>query len=87
MALGATPGRVQMGVLSTTLRMAVVGVAVGTVASLGASRLIASLLFGTEATDPALSGHDLFTGDGGTASRVPARRASRIDPMVALRNN
>jgi ABC-type antimicrobial peptide transport system permease subunit len=88
MALGASPGKVQMSVLSTTLRMAVVGIIIGTLASLGATRLIASLLFGTNAADAAT-----FFGMivvlafvALVAGYIPSRRASRINPMVALRN-
>jgi predicted permease len=89
MALGATAGRVQMGVISKTLQMALIGVAAGTVASLAVARAIASLLFGTEPTDPAtffgvvlvLAAVALVAG------YVPARRASRIHPMTALRSS
>jgi ABC-type antimicrobial peptide transport system permease subunit len=52
LALGAKPASVQMGVLSRTISLALVGVAVGVVASFAASRVIASLLFKTEPTDP-----------------------------------
>ena len=52
MALGATRERVQMGVISKTLRMALIGVAVGTAASFAVARAISSMLFGTEPTDP-----------------------------------
>jgi predicted permease len=89
MALGATQARVQAGVLGKTLVLASIGIATGTVASLVIANLIASLLFGTTARD------------GGTflvmilllllvsllAGYLPARRASRIHPMIALRNN
>ncbi len=89
MALGATLGRVQLDVVRTTLQLAVIGIVVGTVASFGVSRLISSLLFGTTPTDPitflgmvlVLGGIALLAG------YIPARRASRINPMVALRNN
>ena len=51
MALGATSAHVQLGVIGKTLRLAVLGMAAGTAASLGVAHLIASLLFGTAPTD------------------------------------
>ncbi len=89
MALGSGMGRVQMDVLARTLRLAVAGVVLGTVASLAVARLIASLLFDT-------SPWDLTTFAGmvvalvvvsALAGYIPARRASHISPMVALRAN
>jgi predicted permease len=87
MALGATAGRVQVGILSNTLRMTVMGVVIGTLASLGVARLIASLLFGTEPTDwLAFLGMVVLVGAAAVlAGFLPARRASRVDPMIALR--
>jgi predicted permease len=89
MALGATQRTVQFGVIWTTLQLALIGIAIGTVASLGASRLIASLLFGTTPTDPiTFAGMVVVLGAIALlAGYIPARRASRINPMVALRNN
>jgi predicted permease len=89
MALGATERRVQFEVIAKTLRMAAIGIAVGVAASFGVARMIASLLFGTRPDDPptfmsmivVLGMVAVFAG------YVPARRASRINPMVALRNN
>jgi predicted permease len=89
MALGATSGRVQRAVLAQTLRLALIGLAAGTLASLGAAHLIASLLFATSPWDPAayaamaafLLSIALISG------YFPARRASRIQPMTALRSN
>jgi len=89
MALGATSGRVQRAVLAQTLRLALIGLAAGSLASLGAAHLIASLLFATSPWDPAayaamatfLLGIALLSG------YFPARRASRIQPMTALRSN
>lgn len=89
MALGASQSLVQLDVIWKTLRLALIGVAVGTVASLALSRLIASLLFETAPSDPltfvgmvALLGAVALL-----AGYLPARRASKIDPMVALRTN
>ena len=87
MALGATAGRVQAGVLSQTLRLTVMGVVVGSLASLAVARLIASLLFGTAPTDPAaFIGMVILLGAAALlAGYLPAQRAARVDPMIALR--
>jgi ABC-type antimicrobial peptide transport system permease subunit len=89
MALGATAGRVQLGVIRKTLALAAMGIFLGGLVSLGLARMIESLLYGTAPTDPItfaamtiLLGFVAFV-----AGYVPARRASRIDPLVALRNN
>ena len=89
MALGASQGRVQLAVIGKTLLLALIGIATGTVASFAISGLIASLLFGTQATDRAtfLSMILLLLLVALLAGYIPARRASRINPMVALRNN
>lgn len=89
MALGATRGRVQRAVLGSTLGMVLIGIVVGTVASFAAARMIASLLFGTEPTDPMtyLGMIALLIAVALLAGYLPARRASRIDPLVALRTN
>ena len=89
MALGATETRVQLDVIWKTLRLALIGVAVGIIASLAVTRLIASLLFQTAPTDP-LTFVGMMVLLGGVAllaGYLPARRASMIDPMVALRTN
>ncbi len=89
MALGASRARVQLGVIGKTLRLALIGIAVGIVASFGAANLIASLLFGTAPTDPLtfLGMILLLALVALLAGYIPARRASRIDPMIALRSN
>jgi ABC-type antimicrobial peptide transport system permease subunit len=89
MALGATRGRVQRAVLAQTLRLAFIGLAVGTLASLGAAHLIASLLFATSPWDPAAYGAmaTFLLGIALLSGYFPARRASRIEPMTALRSN
>jgi predicted permease len=87
MALGASSGRVQREVLTKTLRLALTGVALGTLGSFALGKWIESLLFGTTPTDPAVfSGVSLLLCVVAlVAAYVPARRASRIDPMQALR--
>jgi predicted permease len=89
MALGATRSNVVGSVLSRTLRMAIVGIAAGALASLVVARAIAALLFNTAPTDPvAFAAMVVLIGAIALlAGYLPARRASRINPMVALRNN
>jgi len=89
MALGATRGNVQLTVIRDTLRLALAGIGLGTVAAIAVARAIASLLFGTQPTDPAtFAGMILLLGGVAlVAGYIPARRASRVDPMMALRNN
>jgi predicted permease len=87
MALGASAGNVQRSVVAQTLRLTVIGIVLGGTASILAGRAIASLLFGTEPTDPLtfLGMMGLLAGVALLAGHIPARRASRIDPMVVLR--
>ena len=89
MALGATREHVQFGVISKTLRMALIGLAAGTIASFAVARAISSMLFGTQPSDPiTFAGMIvLLTGVAFIAGYLPARRASRINPMTALRSN
>ncbi|HEV2273019.1 MAG TPA: ABC transporter permease [Acidobacteriaceae bacterium] len=88
MALGATQARVRLAVIAQTLRLALAGIAVGALASLGVATLIASLLFATPATDPPtfLAMFLVLGAVALLAGYLPARRASRIDPMIALRS-
>ena len=89
MAVGATQLRVLRDVIWETLRLAIMGIGVGTVASIGVARLIAFLLFGTTPTDPlTFAGMIVLLGTVALlAGYIPAHRASRIDPMLALRTN
>jgi len=89
MALGATGGQVQFGVIGKTLRLALLGITLGTLASFGVAKWIASLLFGTTPTDPATFAGMilLLSAVAFVAGYIPARRASQIDPMTALRSN
>jgi predicted permease len=89
MALGATQARVQLDVIWKTLRLALAGIALGTIASFAVARLIASLLFQTMPTDP-LTFAGMVVLLGGVAllaGYLPARRASKINPMATLRAN
>jgi len=87
MVLGANSWLVRRGVLTKTLRLALAGVALGTLGSFALSRWIESLLFGTTPTNPAVySGVSLLLCVVAlVAAYVPARRASRIEPLQALR--
>ena len=89
MALGATAGRVQRQVLGNTLRLALTGVILGALVAVAVARAIASLLFATSPWDlPSYLGMALALLLVALASGyLPARRASSINPMLALRNN
>jgi putative ABC transport system permease protein len=86
-ALGATRRQVLSLVLGQALLTAAAGVAAGLLGSLALTRLVRSLLFGVSATDPLtfLAVALLLTGVALAASFIPARRAAKVDPMVALR--
>ncbi len=89
MALGASRGHVQARVLRKTLLLALLGMGAGTAASFLAARGVASLLYGTEPSDPLTYAGmiALLLAVALVAGYLPARRASRIDPMIALRTN
>jgi ABC-type antimicrobial peptide transport system permease subunit len=89
MALGASTGRVQRQVLASTLRLAFAGIALGTLAALAVARVIASLLFATSSWDlPTYLGMAIsLLLVAFVSGYIPARRASCINPMRALRNN
>lgn len=89
MALGATQASVLFDVIWKTARLALAGIAIGAIASLAASRLIASLLFRTAAADPlTFAATAVVLGTVALlAGYLPARRASKIDPLIALRSN
>jgi putative ABC transport system permease protein len=88
MALGATPRAVIADVLGQGLRLAGVGVVVGIGLALVATRLLNALLFGTSRTDVATftAVAALLVVIAAVASLVPALRASRVDPLIALRD-
>ena len=89
MALGAQQGAVIWLVLRDVVMMLTVGAVLGLAASLAAGRLVASLLYGVKSYDPApLRIAALLLGAAtGIAAYPPARRAARLDPMVALRED
>ncbi|MGI9072114.1 MAG: ADOP family duplicated permease [Bryobacteraceae bacterium] len=87
MSLGAQRGDVLRLILGEAARLAVLGVAIGIAASLVITRLLSSLLFGVSATDPVTFAGVavLLSVIALLASYIPARRAMRVDPNVALR--
>jgi macrolide transport system ATP-binding/permease protein len=88
MALGAPRGRVVWMVLREVVLLAAVGLAISVPTALAASKLVESFLFGMKPNDPlALIGSGLTLVMAATlAGYLPARNASRIDPMIALRH-
>jgi len=92
MALGAEPGDVVWMVLRQAMVLVLAGVAVGVPGALGVARLagsqIAGLLFGLKAIDPIAfaTATLVLVSVAAIAAYLPARRAARIDPTVALRN-
>ncbi len=88
MALGADKREIFALVLKEALVLALVGVAVGVGASLGLTRLISSLLFGVRTTDPLtlIVLPLLLTAAALAAAYIPARRATKVDPLDALRH-
>jgi putative ABC transport system permease protein len=87
MALGAEAGRVVFLVLGQGLALAFVGIGLGIGAALAASRLLAGMLYGVRATDAGMLSKAALTlaAVAFLATLVPARRAARVDPMAALR--
>lgn len=88
MALGARPATVQSLILKEVLWLLFVGMAAGIPVALAASRLVTNLIFGVTGTDPAtiLIAAGILLAVALMAGYLPARRASRIDPMMALRS-
>jgi len=87
-AVGATRGAVMRMILTQGMTLAGIGVAIGTVGALALLRLAASLLYGVGPDDPPtfLTGAIVLAAVALTASYIPARRATRLDPSIALRD-
>lgn len=87
MALGASARDLQAGIILQTLSLAAMGMLLGTAVSWALARALSGLLFGVTPADPATFAGMLIvlTAVAALAGYLPARRASRIDPMVALR--
>jgi putative ABC transport system permease protein len=87
MALGASRGSVVRLVVAQGLGVALTGVAIGTMGAIALAGALASLLYGLSGRDPVIFGGSavVLTAVAALAAYVPARRASRIDPVVALR--
>ncbi len=89
MALGASATDLQRGIVLRTLSLAAVGLALGMAGARALSGMLGSLLFGMTSGDPAtfIEVGALLVAVAAIAGYIPARRASRIDPMAALRSN
>jgi ABC-type antimicrobial peptide transport system permease subunit len=88
LALGATPGAVLGGVMAEGMRLAGLGVVLGVATALAGARTVASMLFGITPADPVtlIAAPLLLAFVAGVACLVPALRATRVDPMTALRS-
>lgn len=88
LAIGAEPGEIGRMVLAQGARLALVGIGIGIAASLGAAQLFRSLLFGVGTSDPMtfLAVTVLLLAVALIACYVPARRATKVDPIIALRH-
>jgi putative ABC transport system permease protein len=86
-ALGATAHQVIAAFLREGLRLAAFGLVLGALGALGAGQLLASQLYGARARDPLIliGTAGLLAAVAAFASYIPARRAARVDPIVALR--
>jgi putative ABC transport system permease protein len=86
-ALGASAGHLMRLVLGRGLLLTIIGLAIGLCGALGLTRLMTTILYGVGARDPAtmISVAVILAAVAATACYVPARRATRVDPIIALR--
>jgi ABC-type antimicrobial peptide transport system permease subunit len=89
MALGATAAAVRRQVVSQGAKVVLVGVAIGIGGAYASTRLLGTLLFGVKPVDPLVFAamSIIMIGMGVLASYMPARRASAVDPIEALRSD
>jgi len=87
LALGAMPAQIRMMMLGQGMRLLVVGLVIGFIGAVALSRLIRSVLFGVSANDPLIYALVTFVLIAASivACWLPARRASRVNPMITLR--
>jgi putative ABC transport system permease protein len=87
MALGAQTGAVLKLAVGYGMRLVIIGIVIGLVAAFALTRLMSTLLFGVTATDPTTFTviSLLLAGVAAIASYIPARRATKVDPIIALR--
>jgi ABC-type antimicrobial peptide transport system permease subunit len=87
MALGATTGAVRRMVVSQGAKVVLAGAVLGVAAALASTRLLGTLLYEVSAVDPVVfvAMAIMMIGIGMLASYLPARRASRVDPIESLR--
>jgi ABC-type antimicrobial peptide transport system permease subunit len=87
MALGASPEKVRKMVVLQGMQLTAIGVVIGVAAALALTRFMAGLIYGVETWDPVVfvSIAVLLGAVSWLATYIPARRASRVDPMISLR--
>jgi ABC-type antimicrobial peptide transport system permease subunit len=87
MALGASPEKVRKMVVLQGMQLTAIGVVIGVAAALALTRFMAGLIYGVKTWDPVVfvSIAVLLGAVSWLATYIPARRASRVDPMISLR--